>query len=870
MAEIKTYGAGGKAKVTELLDKKKRAGARRGELETPRVSELLRIPGSDRRAEQYTSMADDAAMSEPKREASMLFSAAEGFLEEAETKECLKVADDALGKFKALGDGGKDGVADTLHLIIGAHRLEAYMNYKEPEEGLKLATDELAKFKEAGNKKGEATMQLAIAEISTDNVRLNKRREALEPVTEALAIAKDIGDKKLEARCLIESAFVHFSMNESEKMLEAAEAALKISEELKDNMGKGMALYAVGLSHVKTNSWDTAVQKATSAQKVFEEMGKKCFEAGILHTMAIWRLLDEKPKKAVPLAEQALTLCKQFEKGKRSEAVVTFTVCEAMIEAKNAKGALKVAKDGLDKFTADGNKKEQAICQEALTIVHLASDAAEKAVKTIDLARQLAEELGEKRYESRIMLEAAATHVKNKEKDEAAEAYEKAVDLAQEENDLRQAAAAQREWATFLMFEKGEYKEALKMANEAVDTAQQDDDKVGEAMGTMLVAFAHNFLDENSKALSACNDAQEMYQEVGYPEGEAQALWMIAELKALDGKFEAALEAAEERLSIFREVKDIKSEAKTLMLIASLHNRDKNYEEAEKVCKEALTLAQKADDAEIETDIQLLLVKIYMDQAEDAGDKAGKTFYGKAAKMAADAVASATKTGEKAPRAMALYWKAQTLVMEDKLQDAQRTATEAEALFRSMQGEQGQGACLHLVGSMQIATGSVDKALDTLDKALALAQAAKDPDLEFEISSSIYNIQRQVQPASSMMMMDPAMMQQMMPAQGGDMGAMAPAGGGEEAQSVAAKPKGLDPAFVRKQLMTFVKDVMATDDELELDSPFMEAGMDSLSSVSLMSMVAKEFQMALSPSLVFDFPTVRALEDHLVEESKNM
>merc|ERR1712203_502052 len=78
------------------------------------------------------------------------------------------------------------------------------------------------------------------------------------------------------------------------------------------------------------------------------------------------------------------------------------------------------------------------------------------------------------------------------------------------------------------------------------------------------------------------------------------------------------------------------------------------------------------------------------------------------------------------------------------------------------------------------------------------------------------------------------------------------------AAPVEVAKKGLDPDFVRKQLMAFVKDVMATDDELELDSPFMEAGMDSLSSVSLMSMVAKEFQMALSPSLVFDFPTVRA------------
>lgn len=75
-------------------------------------------------------------------------------------------------------------------------------------------------------------------------------------------------------------------------------------------------------------------------------------------------------------------------------------------------------------------------------------------------------------------------------------------------------------------------------------------------------------------------------------------------------------------------------------------------------------------------------------------------------------------------------------------------------------------------------------------------------------------------------------------------------------------------------MVTFVKRVMASDKEFEMHRPFMEAimvmetSMDSLSSVSLMSMVAKEFQMAMSPSLAFDFPPVRALEEQLVEESK--
>lgn len=50
----------------------------------------------------------------------------------------------------------------------------------------------------------------------------------------------------------------------------------------------------------------------------------------------------------------------------------------------------------------------------------------------------------------------------------------------------------------------------------------------------------------------------------------------------------------------------------------------------------------------------------------------------------------------------------------------------------------------------------------------------------------------------------------------------------------------MDPVHVRKQLASMVKDAIASDEELELDSPFMDAGMDSLSSVALMSMVAKE------------------------------
>merc|ERR550532_94377 len=169
-------------------------------------------------------------------------------------------------------------------------------------------------------------MLLAQAEVAADNARLTKRREAADLVAQALSIAKELGDKKLEAQCLLESAFAQYSISDgAERMLADAEAAQKIYEELDDKMGKGKARFILGLCHVKSKDLNKAVQKATSAQGLFTELGKKPLEAGILNTMAQWQMLANNAKKAVPLAEQALAVAKTMEKGARAEAVASFT-----------------------------------------------------------------------------------------------------------------------------------------------------------------------------------------------------------------------------------------------------------------------------------------------------------------------------------------------------------------------------------------------------------------------------------------------------------------------------------------------------------------------------------------------------------------
>lgn len=53
------------------------------------------------------------------------------------------------------------------------------------------------------------------------------------------------------------------------------------------------------------------------------------------------------------------------------------------------------------------------------------------------------------------------------------------------------------------------------------------------------------------------------------------------------------------------------------------------------------------------------------------------------------------------------------------------------------------------------------------------------------------------------------------------------------------------------------------------ETPLMEMGLDSLSAMDLQNLIATSFPFSgASNTILFDYPTVRELTEHLVEESK--
>jgi len=318
------------------------------------------------------------------------------------------------------------------------------------------------------------------------------------------------------------------------------------------------------------------------------------------------------------------------------------------------------------------------------------------------------------------------------------------------------------------------------------------------------------------------------------------------------------LEAGEERLSVVREFGNMSKEADALHQVAGLHFQGGNIAVAERTIKEARALAKKAGSPAVEAEITVTLAHIHLEKADAAGEEDCRPHLELAARLGADAVTVAGKARSERVRAQALLLRGRALLKLSRRKDAWRSSAEAAHKYQELGDGQGMCKALLVCGEIQIENDESSSAKEILEQALDIASQCGEAELSEKAEKLLQRLKPKAQAVSAVQIEAEVEKEEQVTA--------------PTPQAVSAapeKPKGLDPIFVRKQVLHFVKDAIADDDEIEVDSPFMEAGMDSLSSVSLTSMLAKEFGMALSPSLVFDFPTIRALEAHLVEESLN-
>mmetsp|Transcript_3963 Transcript_3963/g.11586 ORF Transcript_3963/g.11586 Transcript_3963/m.11586 type:complete len:826 (-) Transcript_3963:123-2600(-) len=772
-------------------------------------------------SDHYTCLADDSSLSREEREAAMLFSVAEGHLEEEDLSKALKVAEEALGLFRKAGSA--KGVADTLRIIVRTRIMRG-----ERKKGLILAKEELKEFQMADDRRGEAAMLLACAEACADELGSRAREDALRSITEARKILKQIKDTKMEASaCLIlsdvQSKRSEFELDERtgfQAAHDAAKEAQSLYKDLGDRKGEAKALHALAIACGNLSKIQDSLQHAKRALGIFEDLDDKKSQGCALCVVAQSFLMKDSPAEAMPEAKKALEIFQELGTLPGWEMAAMEIIFQVHVVQEEMEEALLLAEEGLERFQEAGEKQSEASAWFMVYRAHLMSDELLLARNAATSAETILFELGDKKTLANLYLAAIELYFRREQPEK-----------------LLQAAM-----------------QACRVFDQ-LDTCGHE-----QANAQLILMDVHMALGENTEALLAASKARELAVKEGDRKLEAIALLAAANIHSLCQQFGEALESAEEARAIFKEGNSGKGEAKSLHMLAKVHADNKNWLSSLDAARLAKNHMQDIGDRVgvvqiliMTSDVELVL------KAEDPSASAAKMSAkdkDKSLDAAKDALAVARKIGENTLIIDAMYIMAQVHIVSMRLDDGMKTVNEAVAICQEAGMEKEEGRMLVLAAWAHFLSNNLEKGLEAGGQALELLQKTFDSAGEALANEVLGHINdRKAGP------------KQTFQAAAEDFGQAEQ--GAESQVAVQEEYTGPTVEVLARRLHVMVKDMFDVDD-LENDTMLMDIGIDSLSMLDFQARIAREFPgVTWSPTMLFDYPTLQELGEFMHEALEN-
>lgn len=819
--------------------------------------------------EYYGAIAKDPKTSEKEKDACLAFVEAEGKLDKEDVDGCLSLSKTAVQKFEAIKHA--TGVADTLRMMVLAYRIQADVLRSAEEDKSKeikaalstaegLAREHIAKFNGSGDKRSEAVLLLAAGEINYNKRGGKKRAEAFEDLKKARSLAKEAGDKKVEATAIFVQANAAIKLRQNDDSYAFAQESYKLYEEAADKKGQGKALHIMALAQVLAEDFDDGIKTAEQALAIFKELELRKLEAFELFIIAHYYLTRKMGREAIPYAEDALELFKEVDfdgSGWTSNAFDCLT--QAFICKGDAKKAMIISEEAVEYFQRKKDKRGQVMALSTLANSYCAKGDYEAAVPLIEETREIIQSLDDSRWEASILHQLASVHMLRESYAEAAFAAEEAISIYQDLKDRHSEALAMN-YITQVAIAKNDYEKAIQTAQEQAAIFNETGDKSKEASCLLTVATVHGTEGRLDDALRVAKEAQELFQEKKDRSGEARALNVLADIYCDLREVEQAVALAEEMRDKLHETGDMRAEVGAIRTLSNIYLASEMPGESVRAANEAVQLSKRVHDRRQLAENLILSSEANIALAMQDNPKGLAKGSERSLKPAKEAFKVAKSIGAGKLMGMAMHQTAYVLLVTVKPDDALKAAREAVDIFRQVDERAREAGSVILIAEIYHSKNEDEKALDAANEGLMLAKACGDPKKEKDANKLVEQIAGKkfayYQPYPGDM---PAMPQQ---AEGGG-------GGGAAAASSVAEVKqvGLDPGMVQATVSEMAKQAIGVDDELFLDSALMDSGMDSLTAVSFRNGLQQQLGVKLPSSLMFDYPTMKEVANRIVELS---
>lgn len=782
-----------------------------------------------------------------KDEAPMLLMVAEGHLVEEQDEDALKAASDALSIFRAQGE--KSGIADAVRVVT-----QCYCLQERPEKASEMARQELTKFKQMGDDTGVGKMLLSIAEADGDVQAAND------------ALAALAGDDKLTAKANLALAFAYIKKKDGDKSQEvgaaerAAMDALESYKKRDDRRGEAKALHCLAAVHAADGKLADAIKTEEQALEIVQDLGLAKLEAFEYYSIALLYLEKNTSRKALYYAQEALELYRESGGGPK-EFKALGVVVKSYIAKGQQREALQEANAGLQRAQETANSRGEADSWMLSYLAYQANDEMDQALTSLERAIETYRQGEDSDNECKLLCMASEMHLSQGSYMKSSDESLRAIELVKATRNWTQMASAVRCYVN-AKIQMGEAKDAVNVAIDAREVFEKAAAPTAEASACLSLCEAHRANKKFDRAATAAKAAQEIAYQAEDEKGEAHALSVMADVYMSDDKFDKAVRAAEQARRLWKGLENPSAEANALNIIAQAHVNMQHKKES-------------------------------MDSKGMSGP--GKDGWDKALKTATEAAKISRELpdeeGGKLFTATALCTLAEVFLSKKSGDDALTNANEAVALFMEGNDEASAAHAWVLCAQADILMEDFTQARDDAAEGLEIFKTRAD-DRGQGYAQSVMDLIDRLAPAPPPGAgFDPAMMAQMMAQMGGggggapqwkvppsgqsqpQMAQMAPAPGQAIVPKTGMAGKldisaGITFEIVSAKIKEVAMGIIGDDEDIEVDMPLMQAGLTSNTAVLLRDEMSTTIPgVNLPPTLMFDYPSIQAIADYIVEKA---
>ena len=368
------------------------------------------------------------------------------------------------------------------------------------------------------------------------------------------------------------------------------ETALAIQRELKNRRREAQLLGHLGFENVTLGRLEEAREQLAAALAIYREDGNRGGEAAELTRLGTLHHVQGRYRESCASDEAALAICcalgnRMLERAIRCNLAVAYARLGRGAEARaQCDAAIALARD-------DGDRRIEGNVLDCLASIGLISgdQSLEEVRQHAEAALAIHREMGNRQRQGTVFCNLAVACYRQGRMEEARAHYTTALAILREVNDVRSMAITLTNLAV-LNQDQGRLDEARGQHEEALSLNRSMDNRVGEAEVLLNLGNLDLVAGLLMQARARLEAALAIQREIGSRPLAARTLIALGHVDLEETDRDRGLAHAEEALAIAADVKDAKLEGLALGLKGRLHLASGNLAAAEAALSKAETL----------------------------------------------------------------------------------------------------------------------------------------------------------------------------------------------------------------------------------------------------------------------------------------